>query len=104
MPGCRIRSIVQTPVLSSHRDRPLRFGLHFKPDPACLLRNKIRKTIGPLDHRDAVTAEVIIEPETYRGLAVFQSKEIEMINGQSAAEVLVDDRKCRACDDGGAGQ
>ncbi len=62
-------------------DRSRIFRFYLEQNPARLLGNEFRKSIGPFDHRNAVSKKIIVEPEPRDRFLIFQAKKIEMING-----------------------
>src|SRR5207244_8196267 len=72
------------------------FAFQLEGKPLGLLRNEVRRTVSPFDQRDAIAENVIVESEAQDGLAVVEPVKIEVVNGQTAVLVLVDE------DEGGA--
>jgi len=76
----------------------VRFDLDL--DPARVLRNQVGKTIGPFDDANAVAEKVFIESEALHRWSIFETDEVEMINGQAPADIFVNNREGRARDHG----
>src|SRR5437773_12281684 len=72
------------------------FAFQLEGKPLRLLRNQSRITVSPFDQRNAFTENVIVESESQDGLAAVEPIKIEMINGQAATLVLVQEDKGRA--------
>src|SRR5437763_9096777 len=75
------------------RDYPAVFILEGEGNPLRVFRNEIGITVGPLDHRNAVAKNVIVESEPEKGFAAFDPVKIKMINGQAAAGVFMDEHE-----------
>src|SRR5438067_13849714 len=64
------------------------FTFQFEGNRLRVLRNDTGITIGPLDERNAVAENVIVESEPANSLAIFDPVKIEMINGQAVIGVF----------------
>src|SRR5205807_186505 len=71
------------------RNHPAVFILQSEGNPLRMLRDQIGVTVGPLDERNAVAENVIVESQPEKGFAVFDPVKIEMVNGQAAIGVFV---------------
>src|SRR5207244_8272498 len=80
-------------------DATLIFGRHLKRDPARLRRNRLGKSIGPLDHAYPVAKNNFVETNRPQRCQTFNSIKIEMIDRQSASLIFMHEGKCRACHD-----
>src|SRR6266566_1901780 len=78
-------------------DRSRIFRFYLEQNPARLLGNEFGKSIGPFDHRNAISKEIIVESQLRDRFSIFKTKKIEMINGQTPIEIFVNNCK------GGAG-
>ena len=62
-------------------DSTLIFRYDLKPDPTSLRRNRVAKSIGPLDHTHAIAEDSLVKSDRPQGRQIFDSIKIEMING-----------------------
>src|SRR6266403_2093979 len=79
----------RTPELSFQLNRPLIWRYHMESNPTGIARNRAGKAIGPFNDADAVAKNVLLKPDCFQRREIFHSIEIEMINGQSSAAVLM---------------
>src|SRR5947207_12584892 len=77
------------------RDYPAVFILEGEGNPLRMLRNEIGITVGPLDERNAIAENIIVESEPENSLAIFDPVKIEMVNGQAAIGVFVHEHERR---------
>ena len=103
-PGCRATWKVLAREFSLQGNRPLIFRFYLKQNPPRLFGDEFGKTVGPFDHGEAVTEEVIIDAKSFDGLSVFHTKKIQVVNGQSSSSIFVQDGESGARDTGIATQ